>query len=601
MRHIQPIAMIALLCLAPCSGQGTISVFAGTGNPPITAGAIGDGGQAKNAFLDGPESVTTDAAGNLYIRERARVRKINTSGVITTYAGTGTTGFSGDGGPAASARLGAGVQKAGLATDAAGNLYIADTNNQRIRKVDPAGTITTIAGNGQTGIAPTGDGNAATSVPLCFPTGISVDRSSNSLYIGSSVCTGVRKVDLATGVITTVARNSVGASYQTAVDGSGNLYLHKGGGPSRIDKVSAAGTITTVAGNGTAGFSGDGGPATSAQLMEVDGVTLDSAGSVFIADSGNGRIRKVDLNGTIETVAGGPGSGCPDLFFSGCPATNLNFTPDDVVFDAAGNLYTAGFVKGLIYKITGLASGAPVGSQPTITSVVSAASLQAGVGANAWVTIFGSNLSLVTDNWNNSVVNGALPTRVGGVSVSIGGKAAYVYFISPNQINVLAPDVPSGSVAVTVTNSAGTSAPFVANSNVYAPALFAWPDNQPVATRQDYSFAVKPGTFAGVATVAAKPGDVLILWATGMGTTIPAAPVGVATPLGTFETPLTPTVTINGVSATVFGKAALSPGAAGLFQIAIQVPASLADGDWPIRLTIGGVQSAAGVLLSVRR
>ena len=122
-----------------------------------------------------------------------------------------------------------------------------------------------------------------------------------------------------------------------------------------------------------------------------------------------------------------------------------------------------------------------------------------------------------------------------------------------------------------------------------------------MATRQDYSFAVKPGTFAGTTTVAAKPGDVLILWATGLGPTFPAAPVGVATPADkAYPTPLTPVVTINNIRATVYG-AALASGAAGLYQIAIQVPDSITDGDWAIRVTIGGIQSPAGVLLTVRR
>src|SRR5207249_9212192 len=132
----------------------------------------------------GPESVTVDAAGNLYIRESARVRKVTSLGIISTIAGDGTTGYSGDGGPATSARLGLGPQQAGLATDSAGNLYIADTNNYRVRKVDASGNITTVAGNGQSGLGSAGDGGQATSAALCTPTGVAVD-SSNHLFIGS--------------------------------------------------------------------------------------------------------------------------------------------------------------------------------------------------------------------------------------------------------------------------------------------------------------------------------------------------------------------------------------------------------------------------------
>jgi len=231
--------------------------------------------------------------------------------------------------------------------------------------------------------------------------------------------------------------------------------------------------------------------------------------------------------------------------------------------------------------------------------VVNAASLQPGIVPNSWVTIFGTNLASKTDNWNNSIVNGQLPISLDGVSVTIGGKPSYVYFISPGQINVLAPDISPGPVSVTVTTSSGTSATFMATVSQYAPAFFDWPNNQPVATRQDYSYAVKAGTFAGATTVPAKPGDVLILWSTGFGPTNPAAPVGVAVPSDkAYATSSTPTVTINNNPVKVYG-AALASGAAGLYQIAIQVPTTLGDGDWPIQATIGGVQSPAGVLLTV--
>jgi uncharacterized protein (TIGR03437 family) len=182
----------------------------------------------------------------------------------------------------------------------------------------------------------------------------------------------------------------------------------------------------------------------------------------------------------------------------------------------------------------------------------------------------------------------------------MGGKPAYVYFVSPGQINVLAPDVPPGPVAVTVTTAGGTSATFTATASQYGPAFFLWPGSQPVATRQDYSYAAKAGTFSGAATTPAKPGEVIILWSTGLGPTVPAAPGGVAVPGDqTYSTATLPTVTINNTSATVYG-AALASGSAGLYQIAITVPATLSDGDWPIVAGIGGVQSPAGTVLSVR-
>jgi uncharacterized protein (TIGR03437 family) len=243
---------------------------------------------------------------------------------------------------------------------------------------------------------------------------------------------------------------------------------------------------------------------------------------------------------------------------------------------------------------------APVSNTPVITSVVNGASLQSGVPANSWVTIFGNNLATTTDNWSNFIVNGNLPTAVDGVSVSMGGQPTYVYFISPGQLNVLAPNVTAGPISVTVTTPSGTSAPFTVTASPYGPAFFTWPGNQAVATRQDFSFAVKAGTFAGATTAPAKPGDVLILWSTGLGPTTPAPPRGVAVPSDTTYSTPAPTVTINNVPAIVFG-AALAPAAVGLYQIAIQVPNTLADGDWPIQVSIGGTQSPSGVVLSVHQ
>ncbi len=245
------------------------------------------------------------------------------------------------------------------------------------------------------------------------------------------------------------------------------------------------------------------------------------------------------------------------------------------------------------------AASPPTASTPAIASVVNAAGFQPGIIANSWVTIQGANLAPQTDDWSHSIVNGALPTTLDGVSVTMGGNPAYVYYISPGQLNVLAPNLPAGPVTVTVTTPGGTSANFAATASLYGAAFFLWPGSQVVATRQDYTYAVKPGTFAGATTVGAKPGEILILWGTGFGPTMPPAPSGVSVPAsGGFSTASAPTVTINNTPAIVYG-AALAPGSAGLYQIAIQVPTTLPDGDWPIQASIGGVTSPTGIVLSV--
>jgi len=276
------------------------------------------------------------------------------------------------------------------------------------------------------------------------------------------------------------------------------------------------------------------------------------------------------------------------------------WTPVEVLvpYQCGSQTCTLGTV---IYDLIVVAQAQTAAPAPAIASVVNAAGFQPGIVANSWVTIKGTNLAPQTDDWSHSIVSGALPTSLDGVSVTMGGKPAYVYYISPGQLNVLAPDVPAGPLTVTVTTPGGTGTSFASTATAYAPAFFLWPNNQVVATRQDYSYAVKAGTFAGAATAAAKPGEVIILWATGLGPTMPGAPAGVSVPAsGSYPTASAPTVTINNTATTVYG-AALAPGSAGLYQIAIQVPGTLADGDWPIQATIGNIVSPAGTILSVHQ
>lgn len=251
------------------------------------------------------------------------------------------------------------------------------------------------------------------------------------------------------------------------------------------------------------------------------------------------------------------------------------------------------------YTLTANTSSGPT---PAILpgGVVNGASFQPGIVPNSWFTIQGSNLSPVTDTWANAIVNGQLPKRLDGVSVSVGGKPAYVYFISPQQINAVAPDAGTGSMPVTVTTPGGTSAAVFTTSQTVSPAFFLWANQYAVATRQDFSWAVKNGTFQGTTTVPAKPGDVIILWGTGFGPTSPAAPAGVLVPGDQFYYTAGPaTVTIGSLPAQVI-YAVLAPGFAGLYQVAIQVPSNAPDGDLPIVASINGVPSPSGVSLTVQ-
>lgn len=241
------------------------------------------------------------------------------------------------------------------------------------------------------------------------------------------------------------------------------------------------------------------------------------------------------------------------------------------------------------------------GPLPAISSagVVNGASFQPGLVPNSWMTILGSDLSSKTDTWDSQIVNGKLPTVLDGVSVKVGGQDAYVYYVSPTQINVLAPNVGTGSVSVTVTNANGTSAAATATSTTVGPAFFtSWPGGLPVVTHADFSLAVKNGTFPGVTTVPAKPGEAIILWGTGFGPTSPAAPVGVQIPSSTTYYTANPvSVTINGTPAAVYATA-LAPGFAGLYQVVVTVPPSMGNGDFPLIATINGA-AAPTVTLTV--
>ncbi len=281
------------------SPAGIITTVAGNG----VADSLGDGGRATNASLNNPHDVAVDAAGNLYIAEYHghRIRKVNTAGIISTFAGNGTPGFSGDDGPATRASLNS---PPGVAVDMAGNLYIADEGNQRIRKVTPAGIISTVAGNGVAGFF--GDNGPALSAMLNFPSDVAVDTLGR-LYIADAFNNRIRKVDTdPVRTITTVAGNgssgfsgdnvlatnaSLNNPYQVALDQAGNFFIADWFNL-RIRKVTAE-TITTVAGNGDQGFSGDGGPATSARLGAPIGVAVDTADNIYIADNLNSRVRMV--------------------------------------------------------------------------------------------------------------------------------------------------------------------------------------------------------------------------------------------------------------------------------------------------------------------
>ena len=307
MRFVQGSIVAVVMACSAAAQTSTSTISAVAGSQAAGSGYTGDGGQATSATLYGPTGIAIDSAGKIYFADTSNhVVRMISAGVITTIAGTGVAGFAGDGGAATGALLN---QPNGVAVDSAGNVYIADSTNNRIRKVSN-GVITTVAG-GLQGFG--GDGGVATSAALNFPAAVAVDSFGN-IYIADTANHRVRKVTA--GNMSTVAGNTnIGfvadnvlatstplfAPRGIAVDSLGNFYIADSLNH-RIRKVSG-GIITTVAGNGSGGYSGDGGSALTAQLNTPRAITVDSSGALYIADTFNHAIRQV-TNGTINTAAG---------------------------------------------------------------------------------------------------------------------------------------------------------------------------------------------------------------------------------------------------------------------------------------------------------
>lgn len=354
--HLYLLFFILFSTRSVCSHAQIITTIAGNG----AAGYSGNGGAATTAMLDSPTSVAVNALGNLYIDDQRNscVRKIDQAGAISTFAGTGAIGYSGNGGPASSARLGLNW---GIAIDRDGNLYITDQFNYRIRKVTAGGIITTIAGTGAPGYS--GDNGPATLAAIDLPCGITVDNAGN-IYFGdpNNIC--VRKID-PSGIITTFAGNRhPGYSgdggpatnarlsnniWGLAADNMGNVYICDAYNHC-VRRVDASGIITTFAGNGSRGYSGDNGPANAAQLNTPEGLCVSPAGDVYICDYADNRIRKVDASGIITTIAGNGHQG-----YSGdgnlAIYAQLNH-PTGIALDGTDNLYVADLGNVRIRKIS---------------------------------------------------------------------------------------------------------------------------------------------------------------------------------------------------------------------------------------------------------
>jgi hypothetical protein len=341
MKKLTIITIIFLFVFYSFSKAQNIYTVAGNG----IMGYSGDGGAATLAEIANPMGVAIDNYGNIYIVDVfSIIRKVNKAGIISTIAGIGIAGYSGDGGPATAAELN---MPNGVAVDGFGNVYIADTYNNCIRIINTSGIINTFAGDTTNGFS--GDGGQATDAELNKPGGLATDIAGN-IYIADTYNNRIRKIT-PSGIISTVAGNGLGCpsspndsgpatnaelpnAYGVAVDPLGNMYIATS---NRIRKVDNSGVISTIAGNGNFGYTGDGGPATAAEIWGGFGVALDSYGNLFIQDGVNHVVRKVNTSGIISTIAGDGNLG---FYGDGGPATNAEFEGiTGIASDASGNIY----------------------------------------------------------------------------------------------------------------------------------------------------------------------------------------------------------------------------------------------------------------------
>ena len=563
--------------IAPAQ-QYVISTFAGSG---ADEGYFGDAGPATSSGLAMPTRVSLDSQGNLYIVDYLNyvIREVS-GGNINTIAGGNTYGYTGDNGAATVADI---SDVHGIAVDKNGNIYLADTNNSRIRKFTAGGNIVTYAGNGTFGY--TGDGGAATNAEIERPGSIALDAAGN-LYVPDYAASVVRKID-------------------------------------------TSGNITTFAGTGAFGYSGDGGPATKATFAAPVAVAVDAAGNIYISDSTNTNIRKVTANGTIQTVATGidaesfvvdasgnifypnyqtntvnkilpngtqiaiAGTGIAGWSGDGGPANNAQFNlPYGIAMDSTGNLYVADSNNDVIRLLSLVSS--------SIGIVNGAGNTGGPVSPGEIVVLYGNGLGPATLT-SNSPVNGVFGLNASGTTVSFDGNPAAILYTSATQVAAIVPyeEALWGTANVTVSYQGKTATGSVQITRA-APGVFTsngTGTGQAAVLNQD-------GTLNSISNPA-KIGSYVTLYATGEGYLTPSGTDGQLAP-NPAPVPINPvTATVNAVPATVT-YAGASPGSVeGLLQVNMQIPqlpaAVLASGpvNVPLVVQIFSVPSQPGVTIAV--
>jgi uncharacterized protein (TIGR03437 family) len=635
---------------------GTITTIAGTGACAYT----GDNALATAATLCVPEQLALDSANRLYIADSANsvIRRIETNGNITTFAGTGAFADSGDTGLATAAGF---LLPVGIAFDSSGNLYVSDEYANRVRVISADGKINQFAGTGVEGFA--GDGGLAVSARLDTPGQLATNGT--DVYIADQYNYRVRKVSSkiivtvagASTCCTTGAANNtfIGVPSGVAVDSAGDVYISEVQ-YDQVAKVTPDNKIAVIAGTGSEGLSGDGGLAAVAGISSPGGLSIDSFGDLYLADRYNNRIRKLSLDTPSKIAAsagdqqtGAPGAALPvpltvqvtfraGVGVAGVPvafavttgsATLSASTAATSSTGLAGVAVTLGNTAGPVTVTATLTGLPPVQFHLTAAVAVPLPTITAGgiVGAGGSIpavtqistdglaTIFGSNFAPAGTSvpvQASDMVNGILPTTLGGVCVQVGGQPAYLTYVGATQINVQVPNVPaSGTASVQVIANCGTSSalqstPLTVATQAATPEFLFWVKNasgrNPViaVNAVTYAYVGAAGLIPGLTFVPAKPGDYLTIYGVSFGPTNPAIAPGAAS---ATVAPTTNAPSVQLGSYTLSGAgiyAGISPGTAGLYQLNIQIPAGLADGDYPLVLNLGSFSTPPGAFLTIR-
>ena len=552
---------------------GLLMTLAGNG----LASFGGDGTSATAAQFDTPTGVAIDAGGNVLIADsqNQRLRKI-LRGIVTTIAGTGTAGFNGEVVLPATAQLNT---PRGVAADSSGNYFVADTGNRRVREGQPGGNLFTRAGNGNASYF--GDGLPATQASVNQPEGVAVDTAGN-IYIADTFNNVVRKVTTDRVIHTIAGFGTPGFSgdggaatsarldrpRSVAVDASGNVYVADTGN-NRIRKIDTLGNISTVAGDGSTEFIPADGVATQQGLADPRGVAVDRAGNLYVAETGHNRVRMISQAGAITTIVGN--GQCCYTGDGGLGTSAQVNQPWGVAVDSAGNVYVADSGNNAIRLL------APVSAAIQVGAVVNAASnLPGPVAPGELVVLYGTGLA-------------------GVQTVLFNGVAGPLVYSSAGQTGTAVPyATTSGTVQVVAQSSATASSPVTVSVAATAPGVFTADGSG----RGQAAVVNQNGTPNGTGSPA-PVGSVISLFATGEGQTSPAGVDG-KTAGSAPPAPIAPvSVTIGGVAATV-NYAGGAPGAiAGIMQVNAVVPSGV-SGAVAVVVTIGGVSSQGGVTVVVK-